>query len=264
MSNFGPMNVPATPGLPTLPQGDQIGRYASYLQAQRAVDFLSDNHFPVQFVTIVGTGLQMVERVTGRLTYAKVALSGVLSGAYFGGFVGIAMYLFSSVAMENVFILMGMGAGFGLLFGVIAYARSGGRRDFTSTSQIVATEYLVLCLSEKSGEARTMLRRLPGGAGSEAEGLFVAPQAQPWAPVVTSPYGPPPVAGEPRHDGPAPETAEPGAAGSGVGGAAAATGTSEAGSQDAAPVAPTGPTYGEMMEKRRREEKAKAAQADRE
>lgn len=68
MSNLGPMGRQRQPGLPTPPRGEPIARYGTYLEAQRAVDFLSDNHFPVQFVTIVGSGLRMVERVTGRLS----------------------------------------------------------------------------------------------------------------------------------------------------------------------------------------------------
>ncbi len=81
MSNLGPMGGPRRITTPTPPSGDTIGRYGTYSEAQRAVDFLSDEHFPVQNVTIVGTGLQMVERVTGRLTYGRAAGAGAASGA---------------------------------------------------------------------------------------------------------------------------------------------------------------------------------------
>lgn len=36
------------------------------------MDYLSDQQFPVQQVTIVGVDLMQVERVTGRLTWPKV------------------------------------------------------------------------------------------------------------------------------------------------------------------------------------------------
>jgi hypothetical protein len=91
MSNFGPMSRQQQMRVPTPPRGDGIARYATYLEAQRAVDYLSDNQFPVQHVTIVGTGLRMVERVTGRLTYARVAVAGAASGAWFGLFVGLLL-----------------------------------------------------------------------------------------------------------------------------------------------------------------------------
>ena len=46
-----------TPGLPTPPKGWPIGSYGTYAEAQRAVDFLSDENFTVQDVTIVGVDL---------------------------------------------------------------------------------------------------------------------------------------------------------------------------------------------------------------
>src|SRR4051794_19722683 len=96
MSNLGPLAGGRAQGVPMPPRGDTIARYATYLEAQRAVDYLSDNAFPVQAVTIVGTGLRMVERVTGRLTYSIVALRSLLSGAYFGGTVGFFLYAFTT------------------------------------------------------------------------------------------------------------------------------------------------------------------------
>ena len=60
----------------SVPKGDTVGSYNSYLDAQKAVDYLADQQFPVQMVSIVGNDLKMVERVTGRLTYPRVALSG--------------------------------------------------------------------------------------------------------------------------------------------------------------------------------------------
>ena len=78
-------------GLPTPPKGWPIGSYPTYEAAQRAVDYLSDNQFPVQQVTIVGVDLMQVERVTGRLNWAKVLGGGVLSGACLGLFIGLVL-----------------------------------------------------------------------------------------------------------------------------------------------------------------------------
>ena len=52
-----------------------LGLFEKYEQAQRAVDYLSDQEFPVQNCMIVGTELKQVERVTGRLTYARAAMA---------------------------------------------------------------------------------------------------------------------------------------------------------------------------------------------
>jgi len=68
--------------------------YDDYAAAQKAVDFLSDNHFPVQNCMIVGTELKQVERITGRLTKGRVALAGALSGLWLGLFVGLIFALF--------------------------------------------------------------------------------------------------------------------------------------------------------------------------
>ena len=83
-------------GLPTPPKGWPVGSYPTYAEAQRAVDYLSDNQFPVQQVTIVGVDLMQVERVTGRLTWGKVLGGGVLSGAWLGVFIGLVLGLFSN------------------------------------------------------------------------------------------------------------------------------------------------------------------------
>src|ERR1700747_1469798 len=83
------------PGLPTPPKGWPVGAYPTYAEAQRAVDYLSEQAFPVQQVTIVGVDLMQVERVTGRLTWAKVLGGGVLSGAWLGLFIGLVLGFFS-------------------------------------------------------------------------------------------------------------------------------------------------------------------------
>src|ERR1700722_18509084 len=82
---------PRGPSLPTPPKGWPIGSYPTYAEAQRAVDYLSDQEFPVQDVTIVGVNLMQVERVLGRLTWAKVIGGGIVSGAWLGVFFGLVL-----------------------------------------------------------------------------------------------------------------------------------------------------------------------------
>lgn len=151
-----------TPRVPTLPTGELIAAYGTYLEAQRAVDHLADKEFPVQNVTIVGTDLRMVERVTGRLTYSRVALAGALSGAWFGLFVGLLLSLFSTDGALPILPAMAIGAAFGILFSVISYSLTGGRRDFTSTSQIVAGSYSLLCAPDVAHRARGLLVEVGG------------------------------------------------------------------------------------------------------
>ena len=81
--------------LPTPPSGWPIGSYPTYAEAQRAVDYLSDERFPVQDVTIVGVDLMQVERVLGRLTWGKVLAGGIASGAWLGLFIGLLLGAFT-------------------------------------------------------------------------------------------------------------------------------------------------------------------------
>jgi hypothetical protein len=160
MSSFG---TPRLPSLPTPPSGEEVAAYRTYAEAQRAVDHLADANFPVRLVTIVGTDLRMVERITGRLTYARVAVAGAATGAWFGLFVGLLLGLFSTSGIASTVLpALLIGAAFGLLFGVVSYAATGGKRDFTSASQVVASSYAVLCQgSDSAVRARALLGELP-------------------------------------------------------------------------------------------------------
>ena len=251
MSNLGPMGGPQRITTPTPPSGDAIGRYATYSEAQRAVDFLSDEHFPVQNVTIVGNGLQMVERVTGRLTYGRAAGAGAGSGAWFGLLVGLMLSVFGSGGSGALFTGILVGAGFGMLFGVISYALTGGRRDFTSSSQIVASEYTVLCLPQLAGQAREVLSKLPNGLGRGTGPDFSKPSGQsqwgapdpgarpaPWSPPPSGAHLPPPQPGSAPADQPPPPSGE---------------------QQQPAPepvMDLSGPTYAEKVEEQRRARRA--------
>lgn len=165
------------PRVPTLPTGEQVASFGTYLEAQQAVDYLADKQFPVQSVTIVGTDLRMVERVTGRLTYSRVALAGLATGAWFGLFVGLLLSIFSAADQVwlPIFPAIAIGAAFGILFSVISYALTGGRRDFTSSSQIVAAAYALLCTPEHAFRARGLLAERRGGPPPGAPGLGLPP-----------------------------------------------------------------------------------------
>ncbi|WP_432543594.1 YflT domain-containing protein [Kineococcus sp. SYSU DK002] len=258
MSNLGPMGGPQRISTPTPPSGEAIGRYATYSEAQRAVDFLSDEHFPVQNVTIVGNGLQMVERVTGRLTYGRAAGAGAVSGAWFGLLIGLMLSVFGSGGTGALLTGLLIGAGFGMLFGVISYALTGGRRDFTSSSQIVASEYTVLCLPQMAAQAREVLSRLPNGLGrgtgtatpGQAPWGAPDPTARPWGPPSAPPPAapgahlpPPPPGSAPADQPPPPSFEKP---------------------REEAPAPPmdlSGPTYAQKVEEARRERRAAEARA---
>jgi hypothetical protein len=140
-----------------------VGTYDTYVEAQRAVDFLSDEQFPVQHVSIVGSDLKMVENVLGRLTRGRAAMAGAASGAWFGLFVGVLLSLFASKNTNGFGLVIAAllyGAVFGAIFGFVGHALSGGKRDFTSRSKIVASSYDVHCTWSEADKAREVLARM--------------------------------------------------------------------------------------------------------
>jgi len=145
-----------------------LGVYDEYAAAQKAVDFLSDHEFPVENCMIVGTELKQVERVTGRLTYNRVALGGLLSGAWLGLFVGLVLSLFdNNRAFVTIVSTLLFGAVFGLVWALIGYAATRGQRDFSSVSRIVATRYEVLVEHKLAARGRELLAQLPGHTASQ-------------------------------------------------------------------------------------------------
>jgi hypothetical protein len=142
--------------------GVQVGSYDSYEQAQAAVDYLSDEKFAVENVTIIGSDLRQVEKVTGRLTWGRVLAAGAAGGAWWGRFVGLLLGIFSTSGTAWLgALLLGLAIGlvFGTVFAALGYSATRGRRDFTSTSQIVAGRYDVMCNPAQAEEARAMLAR---------------------------------------------------------------------------------------------------------
>jgi len=141
-----------------------LGVFDDYAAAQKAVDFLSDEEFPVQNLLIVGTELKQVERVTGRLTTGRVAAAGAASGAWFGLLIGLILGTFAKEGDFWPTVLGGLGFGvvFGLLWALVGYAMTRGQRDFSSVKTVVATKYEVLVEHKHLAKAQELLAKLPG------------------------------------------------------------------------------------------------------
>jgi hypothetical protein len=160
------MTAPQDPVIPPVADTPEpapittVSTFDTYAAATRAVDYLSDNGFPVQKVAIVGTDLRLVENVLGRLTVARAAGAGVLSGAWLGLFVGLLLSIFSSNGWFGVLIAaILIGAVWGGIFGAVAHALTGGRRDFTSTRRLEASQYAVTVHADQADAARQLLTR---------------------------------------------------------------------------------------------------------
>ncbi|GAA4660167.1 hypothetical protein GCM10023347_09590 [Streptomyces chumphonensis] len=136
-----------------------VASYDSYADAQAAVDRLSDERFPVEYLDIIGTNLRTVERVTGRFTKGSASAAGAASGAWFGLFIGLLVGLFTTGPVWLGLILGGVliGALWGAVFGFASHAATGGRRDFASRQSLVASRYDVVARGGHAEEARQAL-----------------------------------------------------------------------------------------------------------
>jgi hypothetical protein len=147
------------------PRRRTIGSYSSYREAERAVDWLSDQGFAVERVTIVGTGLRYVERVAGRVTTGRAALMGAGQGALIGLLFALLFGIFFTGPNFLGLLLYAVIAGaiFGAAFGALAHAATGGRRDFASVANTEADRYEVQVDDEVADEAQRLLEAMPAG-----------------------------------------------------------------------------------------------------
>lgn len=140
--------------------GVSVASYEDYARAQRAVDHLSDENFPVENVKIVGTELRMVEQVYGRLTWNRVAISGIGTGAWIGLLVGLVLSIVVDGGAGGILWGVLNGAVFGLIFALVSYAMTRGRRDFVSRSAILPARYDVIVEASHAERARALISRL--------------------------------------------------------------------------------------------------------
>jgi hypothetical protein len=157
----GPAGIPSSDVVDAGRASVVVAEYPAYAAAQRAVDYLSDQNFPVEHTAIIGTDLRLVENVLGRLTVGRAALAGAGGGAWFGLFIGLLFGIFSTY---NWFAVVAtgvvVGAIWGAAFGAVAHAATRGQRDFTSRSSLQASRYAVTVDPEHAEQARQLLVRL--------------------------------------------------------------------------------------------------------
>lgn len=143
-----------------------VASYSSYRDAEKAVDYLTDNKFPVERVAIVGRELDLVEQVTGRMTALDAITRGALTGAATGALIGWLFAIFSwfdrSIAWGWL-ILDGLWFGLlvGSLFGLVMYLVTRSRRHFDSISTMRPEYFDIVVDEEYADEAARMLSGYP-------------------------------------------------------------------------------------------------------
>lgn len=145
--------------------GRTVAAFPTYEQAQYAVDALSDRRFPVDQLTIVGSNLRSIERVTGRRDFLRAAVDAALSGALIGALIGWLLGLFSLVEPLVSAILLALwgvliGGVVGALVGLIGHALTRGRRDFSSVSSVQADRYDIIASAAVADDAERELAEI--------------------------------------------------------------------------------------------------------
>lgn len=140
-----------------------IATYGSYPEAERAVDWLSDQGFAVERLAIVGTGLRTVEQVAGRVTTGRAAAVGAAQGAFVGLLFAVLFGLFFTGPGFLGLLLYAviLGAIVGAVFGAVGHAAQGGRRDFASVSGLQAERYEIQVDDAVAAEAEQHLGAMP-------------------------------------------------------------------------------------------------------
>ena len=133
-------------GVPmAVPHGDVLATYDTYLEAQSVVDRLAKAEFPIAKLAIVGNNLTSVEIVTRKRSWNRAALSGLLSGAWFGIFLGLLFSLITPGFTWQLFAAaVFIGGALGLFLQLISYAVGRRNRDFESTTQVIAANYQII------------------------------------------------------------------------------------------------------------------------
>ena len=154
----------------TSPRRRTIASYTDYRDAERAVDWLSDQGFAVERGAIIGTGLRSVEQVTGRMTAWRAALVGAGEGMLVGALIALLFGLFFTGPGFGELLLFSLatGAFIGGSTGAIVQAAAGKGRNFASTMSVATDRYEVQVDEDAAAEATRILDAMPARDGARA------------------------------------------------------------------------------------------------
>ena len=148
---------------PVIPQGEVVADFATHAEASTYVDLLVKNDFPPQAIAIIGSDLRTVERLRGKLTYARVALGGAATGSWIGLLYGLlfgaqptAATVEAATVAEagSIVSAVVVGAGIGMLVNVLRFSMARNRRQYLSASSVIANRYDVIVPANLIDQAR--------------------------------------------------------------------------------------------------------------
>jgi uncharacterized membrane protein len=141
-----------------------IASFPSYQEAESAINYLSDNDFPIQYASIVADDLQFVEKITGKVTRMKRLGNSILLGIFIGATIGFFFGLFDIMRPNTSTVTVaiygsGFGALFGLLFGLPNLFSPEKSREFNSEASFRANFFDVIVDDQYTQQATHLLNK---------------------------------------------------------------------------------------------------------
>ena len=164
-----------SPQLPKIPDGTVVASFSSYEQAREAVDTLARREgFSLQQISIVGSDLKSVERVIGRMSAARAAMSGAVTGTMMGLFVTLMwLLIYPEAGFSSILGVFLLAIAFGTIWSLLTYALSPRKREFTSMMQLTASRFDLLVPPALAAQAAQVL-----GVQAAADGGHIAQAPQ--------------------------------------------------------------------------------------
>lgn len=175
---------------PRMPVGTEVAAFRTHEEATAAVELLSENQIPIAGVTIVGSDLHLAERILGRMTPGRVALTGATQGLTWGLLMGVFSILFYPGAPVIIPItLIAVGVLLGVLITSISWAMRKKRSNFVAQSTMVASRYAIL-VEEMPDRAFSVLAGVPGNMAGQPRRPVRREGAERLSPIPVTPPAP--------------------------------------------------------------------------
>ena len=152
----------------SLPRGETLATFDAYANAQKLINSLVSDGVPFRSLSIVGTDVNLVERVTGKIGYGRAALSSAMSGSWLGVLAGLVFVIVSPTDVITPIVAGGIiGAGIGMVVGMVLFTLAGSnRRSYRSMQHIIAKSYRVVVEPEAHQQALAAMKASQAGSAS--------------------------------------------------------------------------------------------------
>ncbi len=163
-----------------LPPGELVATFTDRKEANKAIEFLASQKFPVHSLYVVGRDVQQVDYITGQATYPRAALSGVFQGLSLGALVALFNAVITQTSiLANFLSIVPLAIAFCMIYAIIVASRTKGRGIRTRT-QMLPQRFDLMAIPATAQAARHLLRVTvqPGGTHSGVHGPGTHPFAQ--------------------------------------------------------------------------------------